>query len=69
MSFLQVQDVTHTYFSLKEKTAALENVSIEVEKGEFVSFLGPSGCGKTTLLSIIAGIVSPTEGRVLVEGR
>ncbi|MEN2452031.1 ATP-binding cassette domain-containing protein, partial [Bacillus sp. JR_15] len=48
MSFLQVQDVTHTYFSLKEKTAALENVSIEVEKGEFVSFLGPSGCGKTT---------------------
>lgn len=69
VSFLQVQDVTHTYFSLKEKTAALENVSIEVEKGEFVSFLGPSGCGKTTLLSIIAGIVSPTEGRVLVEGR
>ncbi|MCY7778659.1 ABC transporter ATP-binding protein [Bacillus haynesii] len=69
MSFLQVQDVTHTYFSLKEKTAALENVSIEVEKGEFVSFLGPSGCGKTTLLSIIAGIVSPTEGRVLIEGR
>ena len=69
VSFLQVQDVTHTYFSLKEKTAALENVSIEVEKGEFVSFLGPSGCGKTTLLSIIAGIVSPTEGRVDVCGR
>ncbi|WP_307892302.1 ABC transporter ATP-binding protein [Bacillus swezeyi] len=69
MSFLQVQDVTHTYFSLQEKTTALENVSIEVEKGQFVSFLGPSGCGKTTLLSIIAGIVSPTEGRVLIEGQ
>ncbi|MFT0801979.1 ABC transporter ATP-binding protein [Bacillus swezeyi] len=69
MSFLQVQDVTHTYFSLQEKTTALENVRIEVEKGQFVSFLGPSGCGKTTLLSIIAGIVSPTEGRVLIEGQ
>ncbi|WP_270571527.1 ABC transporter ATP-binding protein [Bacillus glycinifermentans] len=69
MSFLQVQDVTHTYFSLKEKTAALENISFEAEKGEFVSFLGPSGCGKTTLLSIIAGIVSPTAGRVLIENR
>ncbi|WP_077736169.1 ABC transporter ATP-binding protein [Bacillus sonorensis] len=69
MSFLQVQDVTHTYFSLQEKTTALENVSINVEKGEFVSFLGPSGCGKTTLLSIIAGIVAPTEGRVLFEGQ
>ncbi|MGN9864128.1 ABC transporter ATP-binding protein [Bacillus swezeyi] len=69
MSFLQVQDVTHTYFSLQEKNTALENVSIEVEKGQFVSFLGPSGCGKTTLLSIIAGIVSPTEGRVLIEGQ
>ncbi|ASB87808.1 ABC transporter ATP-binding protein [Bacillus sonorensis] len=69
MSFLQVQDITHTYFSLKEKTAALENISFEAEKGEFVSFLGPSGCGKTTLLSIIAGIISPTAGRVLIDSR
>ncbi|MDA1477712.1 ABC transporter ATP-binding protein [Bacillus changyiensis] len=67
MSFLKVQNITHTYFTLQEKTTALTNVQFDVKKGEFVSLIGPSGCGKTTLLSIIAGIISPTEGHVLIE--
>ena len=45
------------------------DISLDIEEGEFISFLGPSGCGKTTLLSIIAGLVKPTEGIVTLEGK
>jgi len=48
---------------------ALDNVSLAVQPGEFVSLLGPSGCGKTTLLRIIAGFESPTQGRVFIHGQ
>lgn len=47
---------------------ALDNVSVNIKKGEFFSLLGPSGCGKTTLLRIIAGFDSPDEGAVLFDG-
>ncbi len=67
MSFLHVDHVTHTYFSIKEKTTAVRDIHFDAEKGDFISFLGPSGCGKTTLLSIIAGLIEPSEGRVLIE--
>lgn len=69
MSFLNVRNVFHTYFSMKEATEALQNINLSVKKGEFVSFIGPSGCGKTTLLSIIAGLFQPTKGTVLIEGQ
>ena len=48
---------------------ALENFSLTVEPGEFVSFVGPSGCGKTTLLRLVSGLLAPSTGRVLVDGR
>lgn len=68
MSFLTVNDIHHTYFTNEFATTALQNVSFTVTEGEFVSLLGPSGCGKTTLLSIIAQLLSPTEGTILIEG-
>ena len=46
----------------------LHNVSVEIERGEFVTFLGPSGCGKSTLLKIVSGLTSVSEGSVLVNG-
>jgi putative spermidine/putrescine transport system ATP-binding protein len=49
--------------------AAVDGLSLEVEKGEFVSLLGPSGCGKTTTLQMIAGFVEPSGGAIRLEGR
>ena len=47
----------------------LENLNFSIGEGEFVCILGPSGCGKTTLLNLIAGFISPSKGRVLLDGR
>lgn len=69
MSFLTIEDIHHTYFTKHMAVTALSDIRLSVEEGEFISFLGPSGCGKTTLLSIIAGLVAPTGGRVLIGGR
>jgi spermidine/putrescine transport system ATP-binding protein len=49
--------------------AAVDDVSISIEEGEFFSLLGPSGCGKTTTLRMIAGFIAPDEGRILLQGR
>ena len=48
---------------------AVDDLSLEIEAGEFLSLLGPSGCGKTTLLNIISGLVKPSHGRVLFDGQ
>ena len=69
MSFLTLDNVTHHYFSKNGYTKALENISISVEEGEFIALLGPSGCGKSTILSIIAGIMKQTQGRVLLQNK
>ncbi|MCU0513008.1 MAG: ABC transporter ATP-binding protein [Anaerolineae bacterium] len=48
---------------------ALDHVNLQIQQGEFVSLIGPSGCGKSTLLRVIADLIEPTEGRVLVNGK
>jgi len=51
------------------KVAAVRNVSLAIEDGEFFSLLGPSGCGKTTTLRMIAGFEDPDEGRIVLQGQ
>lgn len=63
--YLKVIDVTKKFGDF----TALNNVSLEVEKGEFLCFLGPSGCGKTTLLRAIAGLDIQTAGQIIQAGR
>lgn len=50
-------------------TAAVDDVSLDIKRGEFFVLLGPSGCGKTTLLRMIAGFEVPTEGQILIDGQ
>lgn len=69
-SSIQIQDVTVAYPQARSdrRLIALWKVSLDIREGEFVTVVGPSGCGKTTLLNCIAGLVSPVEGQVLVDG-
>lgn len=64
MANLQVKDLVKSYDG---KNKVLKDISFTVENGELVSILGPSGCGKTTTLRIIAGLISATEGQILVD--
>ncbi len=52
-----------------EQVAALEDINLEIRANQFVSFIGPSGCGKSTLLRLIADLLAPTSGEVLVNGK
>ncbi len=65
---LELSGVHLSYFSAKQETPALQDVSFSVEPGEFIAIVGPSGCGKSTFLSLIAGLIQPTAGRVTVDG-
>lgn len=68
MAIISVKNVSKVYRTDEIETTALENVNIEVEKGEFISIMGPSGCGKSTLLNIIGLLDTPTKGTVTIEG-
>ena len=66
---IELRGVGKTFISREgERVVALESVSLTVREGEFISILGPSGCGKSTLLRIIAGLLRPTDGSVLLRG-
>ena len=70
VSILEVQALSKNYRQAGgETTPAIGDISCEIQAGEFVSFVGPSGCGKTTLLMSIAGLLAPTSGRVIVNGK
>ncbi len=65
---LSIKNLSHTYHSDDGETPAIDNLSLSVSEGEFVSIVGPSGCGKSTLLSLIAGLYSPETGTLSING-
>ncbi len=68
MAQINLEAVRKTYSSRRGDVQALLPLDLSIADGEFITILGPSGCGKTTLLSVIVGAVSPTAGRILVDG-
>ena len=65
MARLEINNLTRTFGAF----TATDNISLQIEDGEFLVLLGPSGCGKTTLLRMIAGLLEPTSGSIVVDGR
>lgn len=65
MAYIRISGVSKRY----GEKVALDQTNLEVRQGEFLSILGPSGCGKTTLLNILSGVLLPTTGRVMVDGK
>jgi NitT/TauT family transport system ATP-binding protein len=67
--YMQMQSLSKVYATDDGPVRALDHVSLDQKKGEFVSIVGPSGCGKSTLLMMAAGLVLPSGGDILVEGK
>ena len=73
--YIEIQDATKIYEkpggfrSSRESFTALDHISLQIEKGEFICLLGPSGCGKTTLMNSIAGFETLTEGSITIDGQ
>ena len=64
----EIENVSKTFVSKDEEVTALKDISLTIETGKFISFVGPSGCGKTTMLRIIEGFETPSEGTVKDDG-
>ena len=68
-NILELRNISHSYHTLEGETPALEDLSLTLKRGEFISIVGPSGCGKSTLLSIITGLLVPERGTLLLKGK
>lgn len=65
--YLQLNCVSKVFRDTKKET--LQDISLEVQKGEFICIVGPSGCGKSTLLNLVAGLDTPSSGEILLDGQ
>lgn len=62
---LEFKNISYTYHTKEGETTAVSDLNFAVENGQFVSVIGPSGCGKTTILSLAAGLITPSSGKVV----
>ena len=68
MAFLEISGVNKGYGAGKARTEVLSNIDLEVEEGEFIAIVGFSGSGKPTLISMLAGLIEPDAGQILLDG-
>ena len=68
-TILKTENVTKIYESNNMTVRAVDQVSIDIQAGEFIGLVGPSGSGKTTMLAMLAGLLYPTEGQLLIDGQ
>ena len=69
MAYLKIDHVSISFQRAGATTEVLRDVNLAIEKGEYVSIIGHSGCGKSTVLNIVAGLLEPSQGGVLLEGK
>jgi putative ABC transport system ATP-binding protein len=67
-TILNAENLVKTFRVGKVDVPALRGISIEVQEGEFLAIMGPSGCGKSTMLHLLGGLLTPTSGRIVVDG-
>lgn len=68
-NFVDIKNLSLIYQDVKSETTALSGIDLSIKKHEFISIVGPSGCGKTTILSLIAGLIKPTSGKIFVDNK
>jgi len=67
-TILQAENLEKVYRVGRVDVPALRGVSLEVQEGEFLAIMGPSGCGKSTMLHLLGGLLTPTSGRIIIDG-
>lgn len=66
---ISIVNLSKSYRTDDSETVAIQDFTLDIKKGELISIIGPSGCGKTTVLRMIAGLMPPTSGKILIDGR
>jgi NitT/TauT family transport system ATP-binding protein len=64
---VKILNISYTYHTREGETKTLEDINLDINKGEFISIVGPSGCGKSTLLSLISGLLKPSIGNIIFD--
>ena len=66
-NILKIDKLRKNYHTKKEEIIAIDDISLEIKEGEYLSIVGPSGCGKSTLLNVIGNIELPSNGKIIKQ--